>query len=118
MRFTQFLLLESVMGTVDGILTDVLSQYAEEDHWNYDAIMQSVERRLNEIPEFAEDRRRLDAALELVSDQLKPMSEDSSGVALKTYTDAWKKGSIPKPYKSSLSRKTKALKDMKKKEKK
>lgn len=118
MRFTQFLLVESYMGTIDQILNDVLNQFAEENRWNHDDIMAVVERRLNEIPEFAENPSRKEAALEIVSDQIKPMSEDASEIVARAYANTRPKGKIPKQYMGKVAKKTELFKQMKKREKK
>lgn len=70
MTFNDFLLIEGAQGMLKALADDVVNQFADEGRWNHDEMLQVVRKRLEEMPEFQHQPRKLDAALAAVSHYL------------------------------------------------
>lgn len=70
MRFAEYLLVEGMQGVLQAVADDVVNQFADEGRWDHDAMLRVVKSRLEEMPEFKNQPRKLEAALAAISQYL------------------------------------------------
>lgn len=70
MRFTQFLLIENEHGMLKALADDIINQFAEEQRWNIDEMLNVARMRLEEMPEFKNQPRKAEAALAAIENYL------------------------------------------------
>jgi len=70
MRFAEYLLIESAQGMLKNLADEIIDQFAEEGRWNDDEMLRVAKMRLEQLPEFKNQPRKIEAALAAISHYL------------------------------------------------
>lgn len=70
MRFTQFILIEGRISKLQSLANELVDQFAEEEYYDHDAIIRAARDRLSNEPYYAQSPKRLEAALEIISEYI------------------------------------------------